>query len=203
MGCDIHVFTEEKLNYGNKKGEWFNCDHYKKNIYFGTDEYEQEYQVIPIYDNRNYTLFSILANIRNYGNNEPISEPKGLPQDCCKEIREENERWGCDGHSHSYFTLKELIDWKNTHPYETHQGFVSGKEAALLDKEGKFPECYWQGGNIEGQVWKKWTEPNTSLDILIDALKQRTKEVFHIYSDDDSQIYEKADDIRIVFWFDN
>ncbi|WMI81905.1 hypothetical protein [Anaerotignum sp. MB30-C6] len=203
MGCDIHVFVEHKLWYGERKGEWFSCDHYRKNTYFGTDECEPEFEVIEIYGGRNYTLFSILADVRNYGDNEPISMPKGLPSDCCKDILDESNRWGCDGHSHSYFTLKELMDWKESHPIATHQGYVSAQAANELDRDGKIPDCSWQDGNIKGQTWRKWSKPNTSLDGLISALKERTREIFYIYDDNDPRIAERSEDIRIVFWFDN
>ena len=69
---------------------------------------------------RNYNLFSILADVRNgYGfaglktgeGFVPISNPRGVPDDASLEYKEHVERWRADGHSHSYHTLKHLLDY--------------------------------------------------------------------------------------------
>lgn len=203
MGCDIHVYTEFKPWYGKREGEWFSADNYRLNPSFDEeDKYESKMNVVPIYGERNYTLFSILADVRNYGENEPISEPRGLPEDCCPEIKKESDSWEVDGHSHSYFTLKELMDYQKNHPLIQYQGYVTGEASANLDK-GIFPTEYWQDGNITGQVWRKWKKPNDAMQPLIDALIEREKELFWIFSDKPEAIEGHANDIRIVFWFDN
>lgn len=202
MGCDIHVYTEFKPWFGKHEGEWFCADHYKLNPSYGTDEWEKRYNVVPIYDSRNYILFSVLADVRNYGENKAIAEPRGLPNDCCPEIRAESESWGCDGHSHSYFTLKELMEYQKRHTTIQRQGYVSSEASANLDK-GIFPTEYWQGGNVTGQVWRKWVEPYAVLKPLIEALIEREKDIFWIFSDKQEAIEKHANEIRIVFWFDN
>lgn len=96
MGCDIHIFLERK----NNKNRWVDS------MIYGNDVYEEGLKPLSDY-RRDYTLFATLAGVR--GDN-PIERPKGIPEDCSPEYRKLCEDWGDDGHSHSYFTLRELID---------------------------------------------------------------------------------------------
>ena len=70
MGCDIHVCCERK----NYEGKWINCDHFKLNPYFDSDDEEidkwwivpifddrNKWWIVPIFDDRNYSLFATLA----------------------------------------------------------------------------------------------------------------------------------------------
>lgn len=102
MGCDIHLFVERK----DSNSIW--------------QQVEGNF-----YDDRNYDVFSILANVRNgYGfagvdTGEgfiPICTPKGLPSNISPKILEESNNWGIDGYSHSWLTLQELLayDWTQT-----------------------------------------------------------------------------------------
>lgn len=112
MGCDIHFYVERKEN-----GKWATCDRWKKEDDYLCVEYHSRF-----YNGRNYNLFSILADVRNgrgfagiktgEGFN-PISEPRGIPDDCCSEYRQAADQYGIDGHSHSYFTIAQLMsyDW--------------------------------------------------------------------------------------------
>lgn len=96
MGCDIHIFLERK----NNKNRWVDS------MIYGNDVYGEGLKPLSDYW-RDYTLFATLAGVR--GDN-PIEVPKGIPEDCSPEYRKLCEDWGDDGHSHSYFTLRELID---------------------------------------------------------------------------------------------
>jgi len=103
MGCDIHLFTERKRNINNEE-KWVNVDNWKLNPYYDkNDEEEREYELNSAYGNRNYTLFSLLADVRNYDDNKIISEPKGFPEDASEIVKKHNEYWEGDGHSHSFF----------------------------------------------------------------------------------------------------
>jgi hypothetical protein len=64
------------------------------------------------YDGRNYQLFSILADVR--GDYSPIVEPRGIPEDASTGYKYMCDRWDGDAHSHSYYTLTELlnVDWE-------------------------------------------------------------------------------------------
>ena len=68
-----------------------------------------------LYRGRNYHLFSILADVRSYGEGDAIAEPRGVPDDASYAYLYIVEQWKGDGHSHSYFTLTELLehDWSD------------------------------------------------------------------------------------------
>jgi len=131
MGCDIHFFTERKTSSNNYQGpkdlsedrntkieeiidnrpveeRWVSADEW---------EFDDEYWNVPyskeFYNGRNYYLFSILAGVR--GDEEPIDYPRGIPEDCSSGYSYVTNQWDGDGHSHSYFTLKELLefDWNS------------------------------------------------------------------------------------------
>jgi len=85
MVCDIHVHAEIKID-----GKW---------------EY---YNQIDI--GRDYTLFARMANVRNSCRTvEPISNPRGLPEDASVTTKLESDSWCSDGHSHSWISLDEII----------------------------------------------------------------------------------------------
>lgn len=89
MGCDIHFFTEVKIN-----GNW---------KFAGKLEIK-----------RDYSLFTKLADVRNHDNEDivPISYPRNIPNDAdelTKLILSDE-----DFHSHSYLSLGEfeqIEDW--------------------------------------------------------------------------------------------
>jgi hypothetical protein len=84
MGCDIHCRAERCVN-----GKW---------------------EVIPKlypFDWRQYGMYGFLANVRNYSDVPPISEPRGLPPDCTSND-EDDSRWLGD-HSYSWLSLAELL----------------------------------------------------------------------------------------------
>jgi len=106
MGCDIHMSIEVLMEW-NGIYKWLNADHYELSMY---DQHAGgiQYDPIDIYDKRDYDLFAMLANVRNYNNLVPIMEPRGKPSDLSWITSKRIEDYGSDGHSHSYFTLKEL-----------------------------------------------------------------------------------------------
>jgi len=136
MGCDIHFFLEKysdedfegpknaseqrniKLNSileGERVERWISADKWIIENKGKSDEYWSVPYEDSFYDNRNYYLYSILADVRNYGLDriEPICEPRGVPEDASDGYRYVVDRWDGDGHSHSYFTLEELknVNW--------------------------------------------------------------------------------------------
>lgn len=138
MGCDIHFYVEKKID-----GQWVTADEW------GDDKYDEGRKTVDykkqFYSGRSYNLFAILANVRNgrgfagiktgEGFN-PIDDPRGTPEDCCPEYRTMMDDYGCDGHSHSYFTLAELLayDWTQV---TTQQGYVDVVEWARWRDHGK------------------------------------------------------------------
>lgn len=112
MGCDIHPYIEQRIN-----GQWVlieqpNQDHW------ASDE--------PSIYARNYDVFAILADVRNgkgfagvrTGDGfNPISSPRGLPDDLSealsKEPSDDDFSWLGD-HSFGYLTFREIFDYDYT-----------------------------------------------------------------------------------------
>ena len=109
MGCDIHLYVEKRID-----GKWIAQGNFERD----EDGYTQDGD--NYYDGRNYDLFAILADVRNgrgfagvkTGDGfNPIAAPKGLPEDVSDEIKGISDSWDIDGHSHSFFTVRELLDY--------------------------------------------------------------------------------------------
>lgn len=205
MGCDIHLYTEKRL----KDGGWYCADHFKINPFYKRDpNRENAYTHISIYDDRDYSVFATLANVRNYDGIIPISEPRGLPNDVSEIVERESDDWGRDVHSHSWLTAKELFIHKNKVPFTKQSGLISPKNQEKLDKYGILPTESCQGTTAEGWERREWICPYSVLERLIEAVKQRMCEEFYIWDflnpeEKEEKLWEYADDFRIVFWFDN
>lgn len=138
MGCDIHLYVEERLSDPER---WTNADRWQ------TDE--GEIHRVDYYDRyysgRNYDLFAILANVRNRDGFIPIDLPRGLPPDVSQPVRRLSEDWGVDAHSHSYLSLRELLeaDWSKSN---NQTGIISSGEWVRWRLRGsRRPESYAQG----------------------------------------------------------
>ena len=207
MGCDIHMHVEYKRTVsGNER--WICADYFRPNPYWnGIDEDESKYALIGFCDNRNYDLFATLANVRNYGKTDFIDEPRGLPEDVTAEVKADSDSWGMDGHSHSYMTLQELIDFHEEGHQLKQSGMISFEDSVKLATYGTIPTEWCQWTNARGWVKREWSVENNILVPLIDALKARADELYFIYNflweSRPEEAYKKAANIRIVFWFDN
>ena len=85
MGCDIHLHIEIKMY-----GEWLHYNHPSIN--------------------RWYDLFAKMADVRNGGHIDPITDAKGLPEDATKTTAFDSLHWGVDGHTHSWLSSLEIED---------------------------------------------------------------------------------------------
>lgn len=110
MGTDIYMFAEIRDH-----GRW---------IYHEPSERFQKAMDLtkaechmPIFQDRVYSAFSVLAGVRDDVRIEkpvaPISPPKGKPNDFCPEIARELLSCGSDAHDISWLTLGEIqaYDW--------------------------------------------------------------------------------------------
>lgn len=88
MGCDIHCYAERKTKDG-----W------------------EDIPGIEPFDWRSYSLYGFLAGVRNYSGIPPISNPRGLPADSSETVKRERDDWDFDGHSTSYLTVEELLEF--------------------------------------------------------------------------------------------
>ena len=111
MGCDIHLYVEK---FDGKK--WV---HVQEDV-MKDDNVPAE---LSFFNTRSYSLFAILANVRNNGNFNPISEPKELPEDCSDSIKTISDWDG--GHSHSWLTLKEIFEFDWTQSVK-REGWMDG-----------------------------------------------------------------------------
>lgn len=140
MGCDIHMYVEYKRKNENvwKTGDYF----VKGGVWAEDDGYARK----ELHGSRNYTLFTTLAGVRDYGEgNSIVSEPRGLPVDVSDYVKQESDRWDGDGHTHSWLTLKELKDFQATGPKINYSGIISPEQARQLDDENITPNSWCQG----------------------------------------------------------
>jgi hypothetical protein len=240
MGCDIHLYVEKKNNgiwepvigknhwideykdwYANSKDE-----KYRANLLKSIEKMEKEEPEVYcgwLYDGRNYTLFGILADVRNgicsffrgpsTGQEaKPISMPKGLPEDVSSYVKLQSDEWDCDGHSHSWFTLQELLDYDWNSGIK-HVGLV-GKEEYKEFKNSGSPNS-WCGGSsatlISNQEMEDWIDDKIKFDeekfiqTLIEWYTPAKDSAGSFYTDSIEKLKQLGDpeDVRIVFWFDN
>jgi len=134
MGADIHIAVEVRID-----GKW---------TWIGKqlpDCIEKD-KFLPVPRKRNYYLFSILADVRNYHGFQPISKPRGLPIDMDPDLLrasvEDDNVWLGD-HSFSYITAKELSDY-DWDQIVTLTGVVSVEEYKVFKEKGE-PDG-WCGG---------------------------------------------------------
>ena len=241
MGTDIHFYVEKRVN-----GIWVTADTWYKDKEDGTlSTYDRDSSHYnrggPYYTGRSYSLFSILADVRNgYGfagcdtgdGYKPIAEPRGLPEDVCKEVKDAFDEYG-DGHSTSNLLLAEILnyDWTQTTKL---RGVVNPAGFAEWCVRG-MPSNFW--GLVSGSNIK-----NVSNDVMSCVIKHKLGCTTIDYStmcklknadkplDDNSKYFTqvewtvpyyetaydfwaktipqllalgKPEDVRIVFWFDN
>jgi len=221
MGCDIHLYVEK---FDGKK--WV---HIQEDVMENDD--------VPIelsfFDTRSYSLFAILANVRNNGNFNPISEPKGLPEDCSESIRNVQD-WR-DGHSHSWLTLKEIFEFDWTQSVK-REGWMKAWEYHTWNercyvKEGGENPYQWCGGvgggavvHVSEKEMKKLVkDPNPAAKNAWSENKKRIEELYpHHYCLVEWEVpYFRCEggfwseciprllrlgtpeNVRIVFWFDS
>ncbi len=185
MGCDIHAFVEKRT-----EGKW-ECI---------TEIEDDEGYLSPkkqIYSERNYSLFGILAGVR--GDSKPIKEPVGLPDDVSEMVKKISDQWDSDGHSHSYYTLKELIQFDENTPIpesgymmkDRWAKFQESLQTPEPDYNLRYPYAGWANPEL-GWEYHKWQVPakvvaSTLYEKVIPELKT----------------LGEPEDIRIIFWFDN
>ncbi|MCY9186471.1 hypothetical protein [Bacillus halotolerans] len=206
MGCDIHAFVEVKRypyqDRNRSNGVWISADKWTVNEdhIFYPEDYEERFHVDDhdsIYRGRNYHLFSILAGVRNYRGLTPISSPKGLPKDVCIEIKNESDFFASDGHSHSYLTLKELLQYNWDEEIEAVD-FADSKELAIEEYGDKIISIN------PSMVGVKVTYKATLREMQKDFFMTTVEKMKSFLKDSEYPYREvREDDIRLVFWFDN
>ena len=222
MGTDICMFAERRKNgVWERVGDVFKYDYYQpKNP---ISEWNKPFTNHP-YHARSYDLFAILADVRNGSGFagcltgtrfEPISEPKGYPEDMSFI---EDDFYG--GHSASWLTLKELrdYDWEQT---VQHYGVVSEDVYKEYRKSGNVPNS-WSGGvwgrnivtvdeSTMDKILAKTMDRNANLEYYVQCkFKPVTyRECCSCFLDETLPSLEElipeggtAEDVRIIFDFD-
>lgn len=233
MGCDIHHYEEVR----SEDGDWASVQKLVKNEYY--EQYPDEERPMVLdhygYDDprrlwRCYDLFAILANVRNgrgfagcltgAGFNS-IVEPRGLPDDVSDVIKSESDSWGMDGHSHSWLTLKEILDY-DWDQRTTNYGMLSWNEyehwVKTRTEDQPSPMSY--SGDVWGrdikkvsveqfEMWEKNPEsrPQNPENYYARAswgisYRQAVGGRFWDYVEY-LKTLGKPEDVRMVFWFDN
>jgi hypothetical protein len=90
MGCDIHAFVE--VNVPKKGWVMVHAVNYR---FSGGDNLAS----------RNYQRFAALAGVRGEG-----PQAKGVPKNASDGYKWHVEKWGIDGHSHSYLSAREAAN---------------------------------------------------------------------------------------------
>ena len=160
MGTDIHIYTEAFA-----AGRWTSADQWI--------EEDGHLENKPIYDSRNYCLFTVLAGVRGVEGIEPIAEPRGMPEDADPLVAASYPE-----HSESWLTLKEILDYNWTQ-LVTRKGVVTAGQYASWSRygkqEGEPPYSYC------GSVWGKDVQIIDSNDLdaklaeIWDGLTDKTK----------------------------
>lgn len=236
MGCDIHLYVEKKVD-----GKWVSADKWTKDKYSDDPKKVSVGYKDSFYSGRNYDLFAILADVRNgrgfagcktgEGFNT-IKKPRGIPKDCDPRVKAEADGWDCDGHSHSFLTVAELIafDWTQQ---TKKSGWVNGPAWEEWQRKKEWnpgPNSYC--GMVSGGGVK-----HVSADEMTNAIAEVIKSCGGDWRNAEKAIAEKLgdtyaeavwgedyaslcsefwintlpkllalgkpQDVRIVFWFDN
>lgn len=178
MGTDIHSFAEIRIN-----GKWKRVEDkiFGENPYISTEPFGW----------RSYAVFGFLADVRNYSHCVPLAEPKGLPSDSeylnkderGKDAFDHLESYYNDYHSHSYFTLKELLD------FDYNQTFWDRRITRTIHYPGG--GSYSNGASLaeegEGEIITYKEHLGEGFFKDIEVLKG----------------LGNPEDVRIIFWFDN
>ncbi|MBV1831591.1 hypothetical protein HNW77_12870 [Komagataeibacter sp. AV436] len=76
----------------------------------------------------------------------PVSPARGIPDDATPQYRQFAAEWGEDGHSHSYLTLRELLDYDWTHRVRLEGWLNLGEWVTWTgNNRAKAPDTYCAG----------------------------------------------------------
>ena len=199
MGTDIHLYAEIHRN-----GKWEPIPKPEKKEW-------SKGKTVPVESTeigRPYKLFAALAgvcqdNLRRtmYAVVEPISEPRGFPEDMndfYKKYFSENQ-CGLD-FGHSWLLLQEIIDYDWENQYVTQWAYVKHQYAHLFQDSASFPAEFPAGEKLYFVLpnWKQEPETTevswvTSYKEYVGCSEQFIKELLELGS---------PNEIRIIFWFD-
>lgn len=235
MGCDIHLYVERK----NDSGTWESADKWTEEKYDDEVHVDVDYED-RFYTGRNYNLFAILADVRNgrgfagirTGDGfNPIHELRGLPEDVSENVSKASDQWGRDGHSHSWATIQELLeyDWtqetglsgvvdaptlaswnqwgrKQGESPKEWCGMIAGRGVRIISEEEltqKIDEI--RGGSLASHKMSEIQDELKDLYAHVSWTQKYYQCASNFLSETLSKLLRvgKPENVRIVFWFDN
>jgi|APSaa5957512576_1039674.scaffolds.fasta_scaffold79479_2 hypothetical protein len=98
MGCNIYMYAEK---YNNKLNQW----EMLTNLKHGGHDKD------AVYQQRDYSLFTMLAGVRHVKGVDVIDFPRGLPCDLSVKLSESFYQWGDNTHSATFYQLDELLNY--------------------------------------------------------------------------------------------
>jgi hypothetical protein len=126
----------------------------------------------------------------------PIALPRGIPDDASPEAVAFLDKYGPDGHSHTYLTLAELDEYDWNGQATTIYGVLPADRYERLKGEGGAPSSY--SGGISGHGVVTFTEE--AYAAWVKAGKPPLKEPNHLWSrrDDGFDLATLAEAMRTV-----
>lgn len=200
MGCDIHIHTEKRVPKNDGTFIWVNTD----NFTHSETKQESEFLFNPIYRGRDYKLFSILAGVRGISANQ-IDVRRGLPPDVSDFTKKQMTEYD---HSPSYFTMKELLNYKKRMNKRKTYIWIKQSEWEFYHDvidEIDLDDVYFEDPHIVGYVKKKWSPLYKGFNDFLKLVKRKMIADLN----PDNLISKKvlfkdySDNYRIVFWFDS
>jgi hypothetical protein len=193
MGTDIYMYAERRLG-----DTWTLCELPTAERYVALPEELPEGFLLPtrIYNTRNYSLFAILAGVRNdafsHRPYDVLARPRGLPPDLSGTLREWAERFG-EMDDASWLLLGELeaFPWRDRRIKK--EAMVDRAVAHRFgDGEGPFPSdvhsySYWKRDGVT-VTWIETYADSAGDEFLVDVLTKLRQ-------------WGGPNDVRIVFWF--
>lgn len=155
MGTDIHSMVEVYRHRYARPGETVTGRWTPLGEEIFASRWSKSRTESPL-ESRNYDMFALLAGVRNgvgfaglkRGDPiRPLSEPRGVPEDASFAWRAEVDSWDVDMHSHSYFTLAELIEFEASGAFDQpirRTGAISAEAYEELKRTGEKP-TEWSG----------------------------------------------------------
>lgn len=213
MGCDIHEHVEylrgdKWVRASDKKGPA--CDScYGTGLREGSKCYFCKGHGTKWYINRNYMLFGVLAGIRW---DEAVHiDPRGLPEDVSSSTK--SKFYEGDSHSASYFSIKELLEFKDKKQVIT--GYVDMGEYINFKEKG-YPE-YWNDYLLKHmklisneemdrriKLISFWGGERYFTEIIWEMTNaQIGKQFWEIFVPAMEKLHKDPEKVRFVFWFDN
>ncbi len=185
MGTDIHGYIEIRQD----DGTWATRDDISEHV------------------GRNYEMFGLLFDVRNYANYIPIAPFRGIPLDVSDAFR--STRWEDDAHSDSWITYQEIaaIDW------EHGQAPLAGQRISVRHVGASSPFMEFLGGSgLSEEDYATLSRGETitrngvsycrEVHTYNDALSSDWFRLFERMKELSIQ-YGGPDRVRLVVWFDN